>query len=79
MKSRIIQKLCSTLLTFALVAGIIACSLSSIPTNEPPQPKKQFIVAGGHGVPLIVHIWGWIKGLRRGGSGSGKSPMPKPN
>ena len=66
-------------LSVILTASLLSC-LFNFTFERPPEPKKQTIVieASGHGVPLIVHLWGWITGWRSGSGGSGKSPMPKP-
>lgn len=65
-------------LSLVLTASLLSC-LFNFTFEKPPEPKKQIIEASGHGIPLIIHIWGWITGWRSGGSGgSGKSPMPKP-
>ena len=77
MRSNIIQKLFSSLLTFALITSIIVCSLRFVPNSEPPLETKQQLLEA----PIVQHIFvfvAWFKAnVTRGTAGSSRG-MPKP-
>jgi len=78
MKNRIVQKLCSVLLSLVIMLNIFGCFIG-FTGSKTPQKSKLLVEA-----PIVESIAAaiaWLIAYGGGGSGSGstKSPMPPPN
>ena len=66
--NRIIQKLCSLLLSFILMASIVTCSLRFVSDVEPPKPNKVIIAPWyPNWAQLIIMAGGILKKITGGG------------